>query len=349
VNRAVLRACSRCLFSIVVVTALYLPPTLAQPEEHTAENPDPLEPAEPTAADRAHGAISFGVNAAAQWVDSFFDDPRYIAEDASTKLRISQAGFLEQGESMEYKTRANVSIDIPRFENRVRLFAAGEEDEQETSSTPSGSIQDSTNDPTVGVQYFAKSTKKLNVSLTAGVKVDSAELFIGPRLRRTVRLDAWQLAFTQRVRWFTEKGWEATTRFDFERLLSENLFFRHSIDGRWREEDEGYRYEIRPTLIQRLASKKALEYRWNNLFKTRPNHRLEESVVSIRFRRNIWRKWLFYEIDPQIAFRNDDDFDPEPGITFLVEIVFGGKDLKKQLEKTLGQTGSLEDAANPTL
>jgi hypothetical protein len=297
-----------------------------------AEEPASGPETSPTllAADRVQASISENINGAAQWIDSFFDDERFIAEDATTKLRFGESVFLEAGDSPEYKTKINLSIHIPRTKKRLRLFIASEDDTDKTPDTLFNRVETSEDTSAAGIQFFAKATRRKNLSLTAGIKLESTELFIGPRYRLTIPIDDdWQARFTQRVRWYTSMGWESTTRLDFERLLSDRLFFRHTLDGRWREEDEGYRFEIRPTLIQKLHNGKAIEYQWNTLFKTRPKHRLESSIVRVRFRRNFLRKWLFYEANPQVAFRNDEDFEPKLGITFQLEIVFGGKDKRK--------------------
>jgi hypothetical protein len=282
------------------------------------------------AADRMQRSISENINNAAQWIDSFFDDDRFIAEDATTKLRLSESLFLEHDDGPEYKTKVSLSIDIPKTKKRLRVFVASEEDTSKTPDTLFNRVEESEESSAAGVQYFAKATRKRNLSLTTGIKLDSTEFFIGPRYRRVFKLDSWNLRFTQRIRWLSSKGWEVPTRFDFERLLTEKLFFRHTVEGRWREQDNGYRYEIRPSLVQQLHSKKAIEYQWNTLFKTSPNHRLDSSVLRVRYRRNLKRKWLFYEINPQIAFRNDEDFKPKAGITFQLEVVFGGKDFLKR-------------------
>ena len=303
-------------------------------------------PTEQYAADRMQRSISENINSAARWIDSFFDDDRYIAEDATTKLRFGESAFLEYGESPEYKTKVNLSIDIPHTKKRLRVFIANEDDTNKTPDTLFNRVETSEDTSAAGVQFFAKASNKQNLSLTAGVKLESIEFFIGPRYRYTLKLDSWQLRFTQRVRWFSSKGWEATTRFDFEHLLSDKLFFRQTLDGRWREEDDGYRYEIRPTLIQQVASGQLIEYQWNTLFKTSPNHRLESSILRVRYRRNFLRKWLFYEIDPQLAFRNDEGFDPKAGITFQVDVVFGGKGFLKRHKQAAGETGQLETPAN---
>ena len=298
------------------------------------------------AADQMQRSISENINGAARWIDSFFDDERYIAEDATTKLRFGQSAFLEYGESPEYQTKVNLSIDIPRTEKKLRVFIASEDETDKTPDTLFNRVETSEDTSAAGVQFFAKASDKQNLSLTAGVKLESTEFFIGPRYRYNLRLNSWQLRFTQRVRWFSSKGWEATTRFDFEHLLSDKLFFRQTLDGRWREEDEGYRYEIRPTLVQQLASGQLIEYQWNTQFRTSPNHRLESSIARVRYRRNFLRKWLFYEVNPQLAFRNDEDFDPKVGITFQVEVVFGGKDLYRRDKQRARETDQPEAPAN---
>ena len=313
----------------LLIVAVSLPRWIAAAELDFPGS-DVYSPGDYNNADRVQKNISENINSAAQWIDSFFDDERFIAEDATTKIRLRQSVFLEHDESPEHKTKLSLSIDIPKTKKRLRVFVASEDDTNKTPDTLFNRVENSDEASAAGIQYFAKASKKRNLSLTTGIKLDSTEFFIGPRFRRTFKFDTWNLRFTQRLRWFSSKGWEATTRFDYERLLSEKMFFRHTVDGRWREEDAGYRYEIRPSLIQQLHSKKAIEYQWNNLFKTSPNHRLDSSVLRVRYRRNLKRKWLFYEINPQIAMRNDEDFEPKAGITFQIEVVFGGKDFLKR-------------------
>ena len=334
------------LYLLIILASL--PRWVAAAEPDLSES-DAYPPSDYNTVDRVQRSISENINSAAQWIDSFFDDDRFIAEDATTKLRLGESVFLEHGDSPEYKTKVSLSIKIPKTKKRLRVFVASEDDTNKTPDALFNRVENSEESSAAGVQYFAKTSKKRNLSLTAGIKLDSTEFFIGPRFRRTFKFDTWNLRFTQRVRWLSKKGWEATTRFDYERLLGEKLFFRHTVEGRWRDEDEGYQYEIRPTLIQQLRSKKPIEYRWNNLFKTSPNHRFDSSVLQVRYRRNLKRKWLFYEINPQIALRNEEDFEPKAGITFQIEVMFGGKDFLKRLNKKPSGTNRLEPIDKPAL
>ena len=310
------------LLPIGVLMILSIPSAFADRAEQ-----DGSTLAETTMVDRAQHSVSAGVNSFAQWIDSFFYDERFVVEDASTRLRLSEAVLLEQGRAARFKTRLNVKLDIPHFKNKLKLFVSSED--ERNNQQPDNLNENILNsnieeDAQLGLQYFARSSRKRNLSLTLGVKLESLEVFAGPRLRRTWRLDGWQLRFTQRLRWFSKQSWRATTQVDLEKLLAPRLLFRQIVEGRWRRHDDGYRYQISPTLVQVLKSKKAIEYQWGNFFKTRPRHVLDESVLSIRYRRRFWRNWLFYEFVPQLAFRNDDDFDPLPGINLRLEIVFGG-------------------------
>lgn len=279
---------------------------------------------EATVLDRSQYVISESIDDFARWLDSFFDDERIVTEDASTRLRVSQGVLFEQGERFRLKTRLNVKFNVPHFKNRLKLFVADENTNADNNPVIDEIGLDETGEEAeLGLQYFAKASDRQNLSLTTGVKLDSLEVFAGPRYRRTVRLNGWQLRFTQRFRWFTRRGWESGTRLDLENLLGRSLLFRQTIEGRWRKEDEGYRYEVSPTLIQPLRNRNGLEYRWGNAFRTRPNHRFEESVLRVRYRQQVWRRWLFYEVAPQLAFRNDDDFKPVAGINLRLEVVFG--------------------------
>jgi hypothetical protein len=286
--------------------------------------------------DLVQHSVSENINQAAQWVDSFFDDERYIAEDATTKLRFGQSVFLEYGNNPEFKTRLNLSVDVPRTENRLRLFVGGDDESNNSSVTPTGIDSQNRDGSAAGVQFFAKASDRQNLSLVAGVKVSSTELFTGPRYRRTFKYHDWQLVFTEGVRWYTSRGWESRTRFDYERLLDQRLFFRQTLQGRWREEDAGYQYEFISSIAQPIHHRKAVVYQWATLFETHPHQRLASTVVRMRYRQNFWRKWLFYEMNPQLAMRNDEHFKPKAGIVLSLEVVFGGKTSRR------GDTGDTD-------
>jgi len=283
--------------------------------------------------DRLHASMTVSANDAARWFDSFFEDERYIAEEATSRIRLRPALLLEEGRAARFRFSLGARINVPRFNRKLKLVLSGEDANLQDSldsqhfSAPDNRNADETN---IGFQYILREKDRLNTHLAAGIKIGGnhvVDLFVGPRLRATWGQAPWQLRFTERLRWYTDIGWESRTRLDLERVVAAAWFFRGTLDARLREEDyndSGLRYDISPTLTQKLHNRAAIEYQWNTGFVTRPDYRLEETGLRIRFRKQIWRDWLFYEINPQLVFRNDDDFRATPGIEFRLEASFGG-------------------------
>ena len=292
-----------------------------------------FEPRQPNQVDRAQEAMSQSVNDVAKWFESFFGDERFVAEEAYSRIRLTPSVFFEEGEATDYKFRVNAKVKVPRMSKKLRLVIADTSEDEETvlaRETFPEARQSDSDATAIGLQYFLKTKNKLNTSVSAGIKIGSGhvvDFFLGPRVRKTWDFDIWQIRFTERVRWYTDIGWESRTRFDFERLFRDDLFFRAITDLRWRKQDyndEGFRLEAGPTLTQRLRKKAAIDYQWINVFNTKPSVRLDETTLRLRYRQRIWRKWLFFEVNPQVAFRNDDDFRNTPGIEFRLEASFGG-------------------------
>jgi len=281
--------------------------------------------------DAVHATISRGVLATAEWLDSFFDDERFAAEDNRTRIKLRIDTFFEDEAPVDVKTKMRLQLSLPRLKRKGRLLITGDPDEgtgepgTPGETIPDQATGDETRDMTASVLYDHKATVKRNARLRAGVRYrdGSPVVFVAPRYRRLFKLEPWAFRFTQEVPWYTDIGWQSKTRFDLERQFRNKLFFRTTADGFWTEEANGYFYGLSFYLRQPLSTRRALEYEWNNYFHTRPENKLEELVLRVRFRQKIWRDWLFYELAPQCRFSRERDFAMVPGILFRIEVVFG--------------------------
>ncbi|VAW81957.1 hypothetical protein MNBD_GAMMA14-1538 [hydrothermal vent metagenome] len=299
----------------------------------------PEQPAQPTRIDRLHTSMADSVNIAARWFDSFFEDERYIAEEASSRIRLRPSLLLQEGESAKLKFSVGARLNVPRFNRKLKLVISDEGDSTTDNLDSRRFTTPESNETNIGLQFILHERDRLNTNITSGVKLGGAhgvDFFIGPRVRKTWRLDLWQLRFTERIRWYTDIGWESQTRLDLERVIHNTWFFRSTLNSRAREDDyrdSGLRYDLSPALTHQLNNRTAIEYKWSTSFVTRPRQRIEETGFRLRFRQQFWRDWLFYEINPQLVFRNNDDFRATPGIEFRLEASFGGLDVKP--EKTV--------------
>ncbi len=151
----------------------------------------------------------------------------------------------------------------------------------------------------------------------------SPVILIAPRYQVLMPYEIWAVRFTQEAIWRSKGSWQTDTRFDFERQLPHELFFRTTVDGVWVAQANGFAYGLSFALRQPLAPTHAIDYEWINSWNTRPVGEFTEIAFRIRYRHSYLRDWLFFEAAPQVRFPRDANFDATFGILFKFEMFFG--------------------------
>jgi hypothetical protein len=284
--------------------------------------------------DVLYGGISHGFLTSAVWLDSFFGDERYQAEVNQSYFKMRFDAFREGNGGMAFlKPNFELRLVLPQLRQKTRLVISGDPNvdidttkSQPVTPAPGTQLQPgSTRKVTTALEYVPVETKQSNFSIRAGVKLHAGEIAIlaGPRYRYLIPLDPWEFRFTQEVIWSSDMRWQSRTRFDLERSLPYDLFFRSSLEGLWSENVFGYPYALSFILRKPLDTNRALQYEWINSFQTWPTNLLVEELFVFRYRQRFWRDWMFLEIAPQVRFPRDSGFTYTPGILFRIEMVFG--------------------------
>ncbi|MEN8213519.1 MAG: hypothetical protein ABFR19_04065 [Pseudomonadota bacterium] len=266
---------------------------------------------------------------AANWLDSFFDNERVRDEENVTRLKISARGFYDQDEGSEADVKFSIRARMPHTRNQLQLFLSNDLDEDMDASSKSLPIPRDVDDSTyLGLRVFNVIGDRIpgNTSASAGINFKGGGLnyFIEPRYSYLHDFDKWSLYFLQKIRYSHVDNLETRTRADFDRVLSEKYFFRLNTELYWKEDNEdhdGIENTLRFYLSQKLPGPQALIYEFSNLFRSDPDYHLHASSLAVRYRRQVWRPWLFLEAAPQVAFREEEDFNPSLGITVKLEIM----------------------------
>jgi hypothetical protein len=90
---------------------------------------------------------------------------------------------------------------------------------------------------------------------------------------------------------------------------------------------------VRFAVFQKLARRRSLKYEYINKFKSTNDHQWDNFIFKVTYRQSIWRRWLFFEIAPQVSFPESEDWDFTPGILFRIESIIGKERLKKKKRK----------------
>lgn len=281
--------------------------------------------------DRVHGGLSNGLLSTAFWLDSFFGDERYVAEDKRSYVRLIYDAFQEERGGLLLRPAVDVRLILPQLEKKAHIvFSAEPTEAPKDTGTPvtvpgEQSAAAEERNFTAALEYFFRSVPRESFIIRTGAQVTDGQpvLFVAPRYRSLTPLDPWDFRFTQEATYRTDTAWETDTRFDLERELPGDLFFRASIDGTWYEKRAGYYPNLVFSLRQAIDVSHAVDYEWVNNFQTRPINELTEVSLRLRYRHSFWRKWFFGEVSPQIRFPREMDFEGIPGILFRLEMFLG--------------------------
>jgi hypothetical protein len=304
-------------------------------EQKQPEQEAPKKPAEgqeeTTIFDILHGWTDRSLLTSATWLDSFFGNQRYLAESNMSYVRFRYNVYLEHESPMLIRPDLQVRIVLPQLKERTHLEFAGTP--KETTSlnvTQAPAATDQFTNPgdknvTAGVSQYIRDTNRVNFVVRAGLQWHQGGpvVILGPRLRVQFPLDHWTLRFIEEDILRNDNGWSAKHTFDLERPLSKTLFFRFTNDWIQTDHVDGFVYDYVFNIAHPLSPKKALEYEWVNIFQTQPVNALTEVDLRIRYRQQIWRRWLYFEVTPQYRFPRDRSFEPTPGILFRLEAMFG--------------------------
>jgi hypothetical protein len=276
-----------------------------------------------------HDFLSDTVQNTATWIDSFFSDERYEAEQNKSRIKIKIGPAWEDGSGGSLSTKFNARVALPETNKNLYLIVAGD-DGSDPEDTPEDDVRNrvterDSDNVAAGLQYFFLDKQNSNLSAVAGLSFNenTPTGVFGGRYRHYWSPEPWGTRFTQRAGWLTSDEFILRSRLDFERPVASDLLFRQTLSGSWFESEDGYFYNIDFALIQRLGPNKAISYSWNNQFQTEPSNRLEEIAFRPKYRQAIWRDWLWLEVAPQMTFPRSRDFDPTPGIFAGFEIRFG--------------------------
>jgi hypothetical protein len=323
----------RCVPTGALILLLALPAaSFAQtddPESGDAPAVEANEAKDDSLLDRQKDMVESSVNRAAQWVDSFFSDPNYEAESAQTLLRIRPELYYRDKQGLEARLKARVKFRLPNIDRKTSLVIGSDDAVDEFGDT----VDDASEDPVIGLQFFGKKRENWKTSLSLGVKFNEFAGYIGPRFRYLAPWgDNRSVSLTQTIRYQTNAYWNTISRLDLNFVVGDRLFFRQTVDGRWRGEksdEEGFRTRISSILTQRLKNGAGLQYDFSTFIHTRPQTQVDSYVLSVRYRQRTRRDWLYYEIVPQVSFEEEFDYAFNPGIRLRLEFFYGADSAAK--------------------
>jgi hypothetical protein len=263
--------------------------------------------------DGGHDYAARKANEMTQWVDNFFGNDERDLEQAESRLRLRTIYDWDQRLSNEVKFRLGGKVNLPQISDRLDLVFRGEEMDGMGERDSQQYDEDR-----VGLQLQVGNTEleKHRFDLTMGVS--SAGLRPGVKY---VFQDAFardmNFRFTQRIMHENDEGVYGISQFVLDKALSDRSLARSYTRLMRGEETDGLEWST--TLSYARA--------WNNergrvgatwLYvgaegQTEPYDYVSNYLVGVRFRRQAYRDFLFWEVEPSYNWRIDEPYFDRDG------------------------------------
>ena len=286
-------------------------------DEQSGEDPE-----EDSAIDRGHASIERGFLDFVDAVDRFFVDENYEETTRESFLLLAPGIRIREGPNLSFKPRLRASFALPNTKRRLGLVIAGESDDDDRLE--GGGRDDEGNSLNVGLRAALFDDPRTKLRLSAGSK-------FRPQPDPFVRLLLMRIAFVGDliVRpsvapfWELDDGFGERTRLDLDYAVTRYSLMRLRNDAEYSQSTDGVEFTSSLFYFFTLRERSGWRLRLRTRWQTRPVTAVTEYKASARYRWSMLRKWLFFEVEPGVRFRREDDWNAEPEVILRIEFAFG--------------------------
>lgn len=265
-------------------------------------------------------------------LDRFFGDERDYQErnQSVVQLAIDKMSGYGGDRKPVFSVRAN--LNLPSTEKRFHLMLESDPD-QNIASEPSQSqnvpIANQVNAPkSYGLALrYEKMKEELivsHLSADAGVKFQGLRIdpFVRARGSYSIPMDQWRFKAAQSVYWFNTTGLGETTQVDLEHFLSKPVLFRATSNLTWFKDKQSFDARQDLSFYHTLNERNALLYQASTIGVSNPQWQVSDYVLLAQYRYRLHRKWIFFEVSPQLHFPKERNYQSSPAINFRLEMLF---------------------------
>ncbi len=268
--------------------------------------------------DRSQAYLDRKINGLVTWFDGLFGGtagPDTAMPD--NKLKWSNELRAEKGQDVKYRTSLRAYVRLPRFEKRVRLVFSEENRDEAVAPIPSDPGTPAVNTPTTAntlravhteLRYYALDTKEGYVFLAAGSRlVWLPETFVRARFlwRRSLG-DNTFISPSVTPFWQDHIGFGVTPQLDFGHHFAHDYVFLWANSATVFRKKPGLLWGSEISLSRILSPVTAIAFAVGANGSTRAstvadrfNMATNNYKVSVKYRRNFYRPWLFLELIPE--------------------------------------------------
>ncbi len=278
----------------------------------------PVDPSPDTGnfMDRSHDFLSNMFYWPLAFTDELFMAEKDTFEVNQSYFRVIGAYTWVNHEGFKFKPRIRVKVRLKALQRRLSLIAFGENDNEASPDIEAHRLAISRNAADIGrdttrtrVGFRYNVLEWFNSAFDADVVVSKA-LFPEPSLRGRQILyksKTVQSRFTVTGFYKEDLKFGQTTRLDFSHVAGKRWAYDSTLTGRQSEVQPDWEWDSATNVNYLLSSRETLALRLQAIGPTQPHTIVSNYRTSVVYRRNFYRSWIFYELEPGVDWPYVDD------------------------------------------
>ena len=265
------------------------------------------------------------------YVDSFFQTGKYLDETDNTYILLRTEGFFQSKESEDYGLKLRAQMPFRKSRKNLKIFI-----EDVTADNARNVLQDKDESPSLGLNYYRPERYGINSKYSLGFS--GIDPYVRARYNKIFLTHDWSIDVAQTFQYSTDDKFEEETNLYFDRELEDMRFLRLQLYRATHQEIDGMDYALS---VQYYCCRKKntglrlsqtffgnTKYHYNPYKSTDP-YELEtyggihNYETTLTWRRNVFRKWFYYEVRPSVSFQKQYDWDPNYSIRIFFDFYFG--------------------------
>lgn len=279
--------------------------------------------------DEPHQFASHSLLRLATIIDEFFSDEKAYYTASGSYASIAGDTIWRESEEAGYSAKLRIKLDLPNTRKRIKFFILSDPGEDkdaiDKALDPSPAAAAENSQYFAGLQKESGRPNKWLLRSRIGFKVRSpVDTFIRFDARRTYQLNAWSMHLNEAIYWFARAGKGLETGLEFDHAIHDHAMFRAGTEFSWVEENSYIDVSQEFWVFHRIGQRNIIAYQIGAYGITEPVLHSTDYLVSLRYRRNVHKNYLFVELVPQVRYQKINDFVPENSILLRLEIIFRG-------------------------
>ena len=296
------------------ILLLFYIPGLALSQDENKDEDSEAEEEPINWVDDTHAYATNQAQDLTQWMDDFFGDTVNDLEQAESFVRLQLIDDWDAEDGHNFKVRVRGKVQLPKISKRLDLVFSEEENEQLDED-------ERREEDRVSLQYKLVDREKSRFDLTLGWA--SSNVRPGVRYRNEGPIgEVSSYRFLERLQWEDGEGVFSTTQVDLYRALDNDDLLRWSGRIKYGEETDGIEWRSKWALAQRYKEDTKRPIATNTFLVINGVTQREVYTTNYKlgflFRRQMYRDFLFIELEPAYNYRRREYEDERAGVWSMV-------------------------------